>query len=298
MKLTTWMGVYGKILSLFAMMILGALFPQFQGFSFLIQYLLMVMLFLAFLDIELKPGSFHGGVFFLLIANVAVAYLGYWAFATSNITFALVAFLTGIAPSAIASPVIVSFVEGRVEYVISAVLLTNVAAALIVPFALPALVGADITISVWEVLQSALVVMFVPLVLAWLVSRLSSRAQVIVRGGRRYSFSIWLANLFLISAKAADFIRNENTGSVSILLSIALISLIVCVINFALGAWIGGRQYRQEASQALGQKNLTFVIWIALTYINPLVAMGPMFYILYHHLYNSWLIYRFEKGRA
>lgn len=298
MKLTTWMGVYGKILSLFAMMILGALFPQFQGFSFLIQYLLMVMLFLAFLDIELKPGSFHGGVFFLLIANVAVAYLGYWAFATSNITFALVAFLTGIAPSAIASPVIVSFVEGRVEYVISAVLLTNVAAALIVPFALPALVGSDITISVWEVLQSALVVMFVPLVLAWLVSRLSSRAQVIVRGGRRYSFSIWLANLFLISAKAADFIRNENTGSVSILLSIALISLIVCVINFALGAWIGGRQYRQEASQALGQKNLTFVIWIALTYINPLVAMGPMFYILYHHLYNSWLIYRFEKGRA
>jgi len=39
------------------------------------------------------------------------------------------------------------------------------------------------------------------------------------------------------------------------------------------------------------------VIWIALIFINPLVAMGPMFYILYHHLYNSWLIYRFEKGR-
>jgi hypothetical protein len=25
--------------------------------------------------------------------------------------------------------------------------------------------------------------------------------------------------------------------------------------------------------------------------------MGPMFYILYHHLYNSWSIYQFEKRR-
>jgi hypothetical protein len=35
-----------------------------------------------------------------------------------------------------------------------------------------------------------------------------------------------------------------------------------------------------------------------LTFINPLVAMGPMFYIVYHHVYNSWSIYRFEKRRS
>jgi hypothetical protein len=28
------------------------------------------------------------------------------------------------------------------------------------------------------------------------------------------------------------------------------------------------------------------------------VAMGPVFYILYHHLYNSWSIYQFERKRA
>jgi hypothetical protein len=33
---------------------------------------------------------------------------------------------------------------------------------------------------------------------------------------------------------------------------------------------------------------LRFGFWIALTFINPLVAMGPTFYILYHNLYNSW----------
>ena len=63
------------------------------------------------------------------------------------------------------------------------------------------------------------------------------------------------------------------------------------------GALIGGRRYWQESSQALGQKNNSFVIWIALTFINPLVAMGPTFYVLYHNLYNSFQIYLFEKRR-
>ena len=31
------------------------------------------------------------------------------------------------------------------------------------------------------------------------------------------------------------------------------------------------------------------------SYINPLVAMGPTFYVLYHNLYITWQIYRFEK---
>lgn len=38
--------------------------------------------------------------------------------------------------------------------------------------------------------------------------------------------------------------------------------------------------------------------WLALTFINPLVALGPMFYILYHHIFNSWAIYQFERSRA
>ena len=78
---------------------------------------------------------------------------------------------------------------------------------------------------------------------------------------------------------------------------IAFVSLIICIVNFSVGALLGGREHWKESSQSLGQKNLSFVIWVALTFINPLVAMGPMFYILYHHLYNSWLIYQFERKR-
>lgn len=297
-RIKSLLDVYGRVLTLLLVMLLGMFLPQFHTLSFLIQYLLMAMLFFAFLDIEFKPQSFPRGIWGVLVANLVVAFLGYGLLSFVSPDLALAAFVTGIAPTAISSPVIIGFIEGKIEYVAASVVLTNVVMALVVPFALPLIVQTSAPISVWEVLQPVLVTMFVPLILARLAIRLPGPVQGVIRRGKRYSFPLWLLNLFIIVAKAADFIRSENPASISILLQIALVSFVICVINFALGAWIGGRQYWQEASQALGQKNNSFVLWIALTFINPLIAMGPTFYVLYHNLYNSWQIYHFEKQRG
>ena len=294
---STVLNTYGKGLSLFAMMLLGAFFPQAHGLSFLIQYLVMAMLFFAFLDAEFNPKAFQKSVLWVLITNVAVAFIGYGIFASYNLTFALVAFITGIAPSAIASPVVISFIEGRVEYAVTAVLVTNISSALIIPLALPSLAGAAVPVSVWNVLRSALTVMLVPLILAWLVLWLPPGGQAFVRKGKRFSFPIWLINLFIISANAANFIRTQNTGSARVLLEIALISLgiVWSILRSARG--LAAASTGRRPARRLGKKIFSFVIWIALTFINPLVAMGPTFYILYHHLYNSWLISRFEQRR-
>jgi BASS family bile acid:Na+ symporter len=276
-------------------MLIGALVPQAYVFSDWIQYLLIVMLFFAFLDIEFK---FQKSVLWILLANVTIAFIAYIALAPFNLMLALAAFMTAIAPTAIAAPVIISFIQREVEFVVASVVLTNIASAVVVPIVLPFLIGTEIQISIWEVLKPVLVVMFVPLILAQLVKSLPLAAQGFIRKGKVVSFPIWLINLFIISAKASDFLRNDNTDSFSTLGIIAFVSLIICVINFGIGALLGGRSHWQEASQSLGQKNLSFVIWIALTFINPLVALGPMFYILYHHIYNSWSIYRFERNRV
>ncbi|MBN1453120.1 MAG: hypothetical protein JW963_19050 [Anaerolineales bacterium] len=296
-QLKSFFEIQGKGLSLLLTMLVGAFVPQAHAFSFLIQYLLMVMLFFAFLDIEFKPQSFQKSVIWVLLANVAAAFISYSVLVPFDLTLALSAFMTAIAPTAIAAPVIIGFIQREVEYVVAAVLITNISSAVIVPLILPSLLGAEIQISIWEVLQPVLIVMFVPLILSRLVSRLSPKTQKVIRKGRSISFPIWLANLFIISANASNFLHNENSNSSFTLVAIALASLVICIFNFGLGALLGGRSHWQEASQALGQKNLSFVIWIALTFINPLVAMGPMFYIVYHHLYNSWSIYQFEKQR-
>jgi len=297
-QINSFLKIYGKVFGLLATMLLGALAPQFHILSFLVQYLLMAMLFFAFLDIEFKPQTFQKSVLWVLLANVAVAFMSYVVLASFDIMLALTAFLTAIAPTAIAAPVIIGFIKGEIEYVVTAVLVTNVSSALIIPLALPFLLGADVQISIREVLQPVLIVMFVPLILARVVSRFSLRTQAFIRKGKSFSFPIWLINLFIISANASNFLRNENSNSTFTLLTIALISLVICIVNFGVGALLGGRRNWQEASQSLGQKNLSFVIWIALTFVNPLVAMGPTFYVLYHHLYNSWSIYQFEKGRS
>jgi bile acid:Na+ symporter, BASS family len=289
------MNVYGKVFGLLAAMLLGALLPGLHVFSFLIQYLLMAMLFFAFLDIQFSPATFQKSVLWILLANVLVAFLSYAALISFNHTFAMAAFITAIAPTAIAAPVIISFIRGEIEYVVTAVLVTNISSAVVVPLTLPFLLGAAVRISVWEVLEPVLIVMLLPLVLAQLACHLPVSTQGWIRKGKPYSFPVWLLNLVIISANASHFLRGETPGSTVTLLGIALISLLLCILNFGLGALLGGRRNWQEASQSLGQKNLSFVIWIALTFINPLVAMGPTFYILYHHLYNSWSIYRFEK---
>jgi BASS family bile acid:Na+ symporter len=297
-KTRAFLETQGKGLGLLLAMLLGALLPRAHFFTFLIQYFLMIMLFFAFLDIEFKPEKFQKSVIWILLANTAVAFSVYWLLAPFDLMLALSAFMTAIAPTAIAAPVIIGFIHREIEYVVAAVLITNLSSAVIVPLALPFLTGADVQISVWEVLQPVLVVMFVPLILALLVSRLSPETREFIRKGKTISFPIWLANLFIISANASNFLRNENSDSTFSLLLVALTSLVICILNFSLGALLGGRRHWQEASQSLGQKNLSFVIWIALTFINPLVAMGPMFYIVYHHVYNSWSIYRFEKRRS
>jgi BASS family bile acid:Na+ symporter len=296
-QLRSLLNSYGKVLGLLLMMVLGILFPQFGSLSFLIQYILMAMLFLAFLDMDIQLRSFHKGVIWIVLANIAVAFAFYWILRPFDLDLALTAFITGIAPTAIAAPVIIGFLQGRVEYVVGAVLLGNVTMSLVLPVALPYVVGDVVKISVWQVLRPVLVTMFVPMILARLSHLLPQSGQNLVRRGKVFSFAFWLFALLISSAKASDFLRNDVTASVSTVLPIAFISLVICAVNFLLGAALGGKHFRQESSQSLGQKNNAFVIWVALTFINPLVAMGPTFYILYHNLYNSWQIYRFERRR-
>jgi len=253
----------------------------------------MIMLFFAFLDIDIQPQSFQRGVIWIVLANITVAFSAYWILRPFDLNLALAAFITGIA-----APVIINFIHGQVEYVVGAVLLSNVVMSLVLPVTLPFIVGGVVQISIWQVLEPVLITMFVPLILARFANLLSQRTQSVIRRGKMFSFALWLLALFIMCSKAADFLRNDVKASATAVLSIALISLVICIVNFVLGGLLGGERFRQESSQSLGQKNNSFVIWIALTFINPLVAMGPTFYILYHNLYNSWQIYRFERRRS
>jgi BASS family bile acid:Na+ symporter len=290
--------LYGRTLALILAMAAGALVPQAETLASYLPYLLMGMLFFAFLDIAITRESFHLSMLFIFLANLAIPLAIFFLFRPIDPVVALIGFLTAIAPTATATPVIVSYLRGRIDYILPCVLLTNIGIALILPFLLPWVAGATVHITTIEILPPVLEVMFVPLGLAFIIRKFLPRVQRFLLPGKMLSFPIWLAMLFIVTSRASAFLQSTAGFSMDQLAWIAFISLIICVVNFGAGAVIGGRNFRREGSQALGQKNNSFTVWIALTYLNPLAALGPTFYVLFHNLYNGYQLYIAEKTAA
>jgi bile acid:Na+ symporter, BASS family len=253
----------------------------------------MAMLFLVFLQTRLARSSLSRSHFVLLGANIAIAFAGWgagWLIGGRDV--ALGAFFCGITPTAIAAPVIISFLRGRVDYVVAAFVLTNISIAALLPLLLPIVLGRATPDAFAQVLASVATVVFGPMLFAWLVRAVHPPAKEWPGRLRNVSFGMWVTSLFLITSNASAFVRAQTDMPHRVLLQLALASLLVCIASFALGRVIGGREFPREASQALGQKNTTFTIYLALTYASPLVALGPTCYVLWHNLWNSWQLHR------
>lgn len=278
---------------------LGACIPQAHVLAWAIRWLVMSMLFLVFLQTRMSRSALSRSHFVLLSANIAIAFVGWgagWLLVGRDI--ALAAFFCGITPTAIAAPVIISFLRGRVEYVVAAFVLTNVIIAALLPLMLPVVLGRATPEAFAQVLGSVSLVVFVPMGAAALVRLVHAEAREWPGKLRNLSFGMWVVSMFLITSNASDFVRVHADTPHRLLLQLALASLLVCIVSFALGRVIGGRDFAREASQSLGQKNTTFTIYLALTYASPLVALGPTFYVIWHNLWNSWQLHRAHRAEV
>ena len=276
-------------LNLVAAMVLGALCPAAHQLQFLIRYLVMAMLWMAFLNIQVAGFRREHG--FVLAANWLIG-LGAWAiFAGFNRDLALAALLIGMTPTATAAPVITGMLGGRVEFVTGSVVLTNVVAGLFFPLLLPPILGTHTPIPVLPFLYQTAGIVLVPLFLAQALRLGAPKLTKTILSHRQVSFYAWLLVLFLATANASHFMRTTVCGF-GIAAQIALIAAGLCAVNFSVGRKIGGSTLAREASQSLGQKNTMLTIWLALTFVNPLVALGPTFYIVCHNSYNAWQLAR------
>jgi BASS family bile acid:Na+ symporter len=141
-----------------------------------------------------------------------------------------------------------------------------------------------------------LIVILVPLVVALVVRWFSK--DIARKLGERLSvltFFIWTSIVVLIAAQTRHFIDQQAYVPWKMLSAIAGLSLVICVVNFVAGHFLGKPKYPLECSQTLGQKNNSFTIYLALTYADPLIALGPTLYVFWHNIWNAWQLYRFGK---
>ena len=280
-------------------LVLGMLIPQAERFGFLINPLLMAMLFMVYLQLdvrELKPRAAHWAI---LGANVAVGVAGYLAFKlTGNRDLALAAFFIGITPTATAAPVIMNLLRGHVGFVVSGFVVTNVGVSLALVPLIPVVTGQLEFGFMLKVLRNLLLLMALPLVLALALRRIAPSASSWPKRFKMLSLSMWSAMLFVIAARASDFLRRNDHVSPWVVVAIAGIAALICAANFTLGLFIVPRPLRREGSQTLGQKNTMLTLSLATTFATPLAALGPTFYVICHNLWNSCQLFMFDRRDA
>lgn len=203
-----------------------------------------------------------------------------------------------ISPCATAAAVVTQKLGGSLEQTTTFTFLSNFITVLMVPVCFPMIEkGSDITFmsAFWKILYQVVVLLVVPMLLAYVVKHTMPGLHQKIVSIKDLSFYLWGCSLMIVTGTTVKNILHAE-ASVLFLAVIALLGLVLCVIQFAVGRFIGhffGRA--QEAGQALGQKNTAFAIWLGITYLNPLSSVGPGCYILWQNIINSFEIWQARR---
>lgn len=275
--------------------ILGVLFPQGHRITYLIQYSLMIMLFFAFLGTQVHWKIFNRSHFVIALCNVILPLVFYFVVLPFGKLLALTAFVCSIPPTAAAAPVLAQFMRTDISYVTAAVIISNPLIAITIPIILPFLMPVDEPVTILQVLGPVCKVVGVPLILASIVKAVSPKATIKILTVKMVAFYLFLFNVWLGCGNATHFLQTNSDIEKIFLLEVVILSALICVGTFKLGEYIGPKEKPLAGSLALGRKNTMFGLWIALTFVNPLVALGPISYIIMQNAYNSYQIMMVEK---
>lgn len=261
-----------------------------------------LMLSITFIGIEtnrLKPQKMHLWV----LLGIQLIGLGFWGI-VRLLGYPVLAeslFFCGIAPVAIAAPVIVNLLKGNVEFTTTALVLSQIVFGLLTPLLMPFVVqveGFCYSELALEVAKQLGVVLGVPAAIAIAMRIIYPPCKAWTAKLRDVSLGIWIANLTIIAGVGTQRILEMNISWWDMLPLVAG-SLVVCITGFVAGYKLGGRELKRECSQCLGQKNTILTLYIASQwYVHPLAYIGPAFYVFFHNIANALQIALANREKA
>ncbi len=203
-----------------------------------------------------------------------------------------------ICPTATAAAVITAKLGGSAATLTTYTLFSNLLTAVMVPLLFP-LVEPHEGLSFWSaflmILSKVFPLLLFPFFLAFLIKCFLPKFHERLQSLHEVAFYLWGIALAIVTGQTVRSLVNGNAPAYVEWL-IAIAGLLTCVIQFALGKYIGGRYgERISAGQALGQKNTVLAIWMAYTYLQPLASVGPGSYVLWQNIINSWQLWKQRK---
>ena len=283
-------------------MLLGIILHNYIGHvAFLSRYLIFTMLLITYCRV--KTSDFHVGgyISWLLIVQIAGAIGAYLLLKPFNPTLAQGAFICIFCPTATAAPVITGMLGGSVPRVATYSILSHVSVALAAPLLLSWISDSNASIAFGDSIRTigttVMPLILGPLVIALLLQRFSPKTHKAIATRQGLSFYIWAFALIIVVGNSVSFILHEPAGMIPEILMLAGISLAACILQFYIGRRIGAHYGDTiSGSQSLGQKNTVLAIWMAMTYLNPIISVAPAAYVAWHNTFNSLQIYRHEKA--
>ncbi len=249
---------------------------------------------------QMRPHRWHLGI---LTAQVILVMLNCWIiFAVdTSLEHKLIweSVLTCIiGPAATASPVVTAKIGGNINTMTAFVVLSSFVSALMIPIVFPLLERGEqlgFLSAFLAILNKLSMVLVAPLILGWLMQHYAKRICAWIVSIPDLSFYLWAVQLSITSGVTIRNIVHSEAGH-TVLLMIAVMSLIFCFTLFLMGRWIG-RRFGDEicGGQAMFQKNTALSIWVAYTYLNPIASVGAGCYVLWQNIVNSLELYEYRK---
>ena len=272
-------------------------------FAAILPLFMFLVLFVTFCKVDfrkLRPVRWHWwvGVFQVLFIGVLMALILGFHLKGDSLVLMEALLMCIISPCATAAAVVTQKLGGSLEQMTTYTFLSNFLTALLVPVCFPMIEkGADITFwaAFMKILHEVFLVLIVPMLLAYIVKHHLHRLHRRIIAIRDLSYYLWACSLLIVTGTTVKNIVHAE-ATIWLLTAIALLGLIVCIAQFAVGRFIGHYfDHIQEAGQALGQKNTAFAIWLSSVYLNPLSSVGPGCYILWQNIVNSIEIWQYRK---
>ncbi len=260
---------------------------------------------------KLRPVGWHlwlGALQVVIIACVMALILGLDLRGNTLILFEAT-LVCVISPCATAAAVVTAKLGGDLEEMTSYTLSSNFISALLIPLCFLLLPSENVKPAGAEVsfvhLFAAILlkvssILLLPMVVAVATKLLLPKVHHYIIGVRDLSYNLWAFALVVVTATTMmNIFEAWHSISLAFLLSIALLAMVVCVVQFAVGRYFGRYSGKTvEAGQGLGQKNTTFAIWTATAFLNPLSSVGPGCYILWQNIINSIEIWMHDKEKT
>ncbi|MBO5814305.1 MAG: bile acid:sodium symporter [Alistipes sp.] len=264
------------------------------GQGMIMPVLIFAMLFLTYCKVDMRRMRLSWLHLWLLIIQFVGSVGIFYALSPLGEIVAQGAMMCVLAPIAMAAVVIGGMLGADTESMTAFSLLCNLSTALVAPYILHLAGGEGCTLI--EILSKVAPLLILPFIAGQACRYIVKPVARWAAENKNATFYIWLIALIIIIGRTTSFVIDQQTENIKIELIMAGISLIICLVQFGIGRWLG-RKYGDAVAggQSLGQKNTVLAIWMSQTFLNPLSSVAPTAYILWQNMVNSWQLYRQER---